>query len=151
MCGKPDVNIERMKEFCKFKFSGTTEKEETKEAFWRCLSEVCVQCVCFCVGQVFNLFVLPLFFLFSFSLQFSNRERCQLVRFACGLSRLPIGFHSSKKMQVVFEFGADTQLPRASTCFWTLYMPSYSSYEIMKLRLLTAILHCTDIDADYTI
>jgi len=84
--------------------------------------------------------------------EFSNKERCMFVRFTCGLSRLPTGYNPNKKLKIVLEqYQDDNSLPRAATCFWSLYMPRYSTKDIMKQRLLTAIVHCTDIDADYTI
>ncbi len=33
----------------------------------------------------------------------------------------------------------DDRLPRASTCFNTLYLPRYSSAELLRQRLLTAM------------
>ena len=38
-----------------------------------------------------------------------------------------------------FQRKMDQQLPTAQTCFFDLYLPSYSSEKIMKERLLTAI------------
>jgi hypothetical protein len=38
-----------------------------------------------------------------------------------------------------FQQKMDEQLPTAQTCFFDLYLPSYSSEEIMRARLLTAI------------
>ena len=120
-CGKPDVNVLQLQECTKVNLGNSEEDEKLRKDFWECLSE------------------------------FTNKERCLFVRFACGLSRLPVGYQPSKNLKIVFEFNEDDALPRASTCFWSLYLPRYSSKEIMKKRILTAIVHCTDIDADYTI
>eukprot|EP01119_Soliformovum_irregulare_P020806 TRINITY_DN6796_c0_g1_i1.p1 TRINITY_DN6796_c0_g1~~TRINITY_DN6796_c0_g1_i1.p1 ORF type:complete len:3271 (-),score=955.48 TRINITY_DN6796_c0_g1_i1:39-9716(-) len=122
-CGKPNVDVEALKTFCKLK--SHTDEHEAKlfDTFWECLSEM------------------------------TNRERCMFVRFTCGLSRLPSGYKTDKRLKIIFEHNDndDNSLPRASTCFWSIYIPKYSSKEIMKKRILTALVHCTDIDADYTI
>ena len=39
----------------------------------------------------------------------------------------------------LFQKKMDQQLPTAQTCFFDLYLPSYSSEKIMRERLLTAI------------
>ena len=38
-----------------------------------------------------------------------------------------------------FQEKMDSQLPTAQTCFFDLYLPSYSTEKIMKARLLCAI------------
>lgn len=46
---------------------------------------------------------------------------------------------------------ADSRLPHASTCFYWLFLPNYSSLAVMKERLLFAIEQCIDIDADFRV
>ena len=52
-------------------------------------------------------------------------------------------------------YGASTdlprRLPRASTCFWSFYLPRYSRKEIMRDRIITAITSCGDIDNDFLV
>ncbi|KAG5509633.1 hypothetical protein JKF63_06338 [Porcisia hertigi] len=45
----------------------------------------------------------------------------------------------------------DTRLPHASTCFYWLRLPCYSSASMMAQRLLLAIEQCVDIDADFRV
>ena len=40
------------------------------------------------------------------------------------------------------------RLPKADTCFFTLHLPAYSSCEVLRERIMYAIRHCTDMDAD---
>ncbi|CBZ24835.1 conserved hypothetical protein [Leishmania mexicana MHOM/GT/2001/U1103] len=45
----------------------------------------------------------------------------------------------------------DTRLPQASTCFYWLRLPCYSSTAVMARKLLFAIEQCVDIDADFRV
>lgn len=45
----------------------------------------------------------------------------------------------------------DLYLPHAQTCFFTLSLPAYSSREIMRMKLLYAIVNCKEIDADFIV
>ncbi|CAJ1041121.1 putative SPRY domain/HECT-domain (ubiquitin-transferase) [Leishmania shawi] len=45
----------------------------------------------------------------------------------------------------------DTRLPQASTCFYWLRLPCYSSASVMAQKLLFAIEQCVDIDADFRV
>ena len=40
------------------------------------------------------------------------------------------------------------RLPKADTCFFTLHLPAYSTSEVLRERIMYAIRHCTDMDAD---
>ncbi len=119
--GKPDVPITDLKNFVKFSGLSQPDRDRLIEYFWKCMEE------------------------------FTTKERCMFVRFACGLSRLPANFKSNRHMKVTFEENGENSLPRSSTCFWTCYLSNYPNQEIMKQKILTAISSCTDIDADYTI
>ena len=43
----------------------------------------------------------------------------------------------------------DISLPLSHTCFFTLDIPSYSSYDILFNKLLYAIKFCGEIDNDF--
>ena len=43
----------------------------------------------------------------------------------------------------------DISLPVSHTCFFTLDLPEYSSFEIMYKKLLYAIKFCGEIDGDF--
>ena len=47
------------------------------------------------------------------------------------------------------EGDADTRLPTASTCFFDLHLPRYTSAEALAERLKYAIYNCRGIDLDY--
>ncbi|CBH17265.1 hypothetical protein, conserved [Trypanosoma brucei gambiense DAL972] len=107
--------------------------------------------------------------------QFSRHERALFMRFVSGRERLPSGV----RLKVMLDTSAqqtrdergnnasgadnaensnmggdtfdDSRLPHASTCFYWLSLPRYSSVEVMRERLLFAIQHCLDIDADFMV
>ncbi|KAK7198895.1 HECT-domain (ubiquitin-transferase) [Novymonas esmeraldas] len=73
----------------------------------------------------------------------SDEDRTSLLRFTTGQSRLPL----KTKIKVTHNGSKDT-LPTSSTCFLALRLPSYSSADKMKERLLYAVRQCKAIDAD---
>ncbi|EPY15055.1 hypothetical protein STCU_12370 [Strigomonas culicis] len=73
----------------------------------------------------------------------TDEDRTLLLRFITGQSRLPL-----KSRIKVQHSGNKNTLPTSSTCFFTLRLPSYSSDQKMKERLLYASRQCKAIDAD---
>ncbi|KAG5467679.1 hypothetical protein CUR178_01326 [Leishmania enriettii] len=73
----------------------------------------------------------------------TDEDRTLLLRFTTGQSRLPL----KTKIKVTHTGSKDT-LPTSSTCFFALRLPSYSSAEKMKERILYAVRQCKAIDAD---
>ncbi|CAE7917480.1 UPL2, partial [Symbiodinium sp. KB8] len=71
----------------------------------------------------------------------SNEDLSNFVRFVWGRSRLPkpSEWGTDKPFKLTKRGGGDDQLPLAHTCFNQLELPDYSSEEVMKQRLLTAI------------
>lgn len=45
----------------------------------------------------------------------------------------------------------DTRLPQATTCYFTLKMPNYTTYEVLAEKLRYVITNCSEIDADFTV
>ena len=43
----------------------------------------------------------------------------------------------------------DMQMPTSSTCYFTLNLPNYSTYEILREKLRYVINNCSAIDADF--
>ena len=43
----------------------------------------------------------------------------------------------------------DGMLPVSHTCFFSLDMPMYSTYEILRSKVLFAIVNCQAIDTDF--
>ncbi|PBJ68996.1 hypothetical protein BCY84_20474 [Trypanosoma cruzi cruzi] len=73
----------------------------------------------------------------------TDEDRMLLLRFTTGQTRLPL-----KEAIKVQRNGAHDSLPTSSTCFFTLRLPSYSSYESMREKILYAIRQCKAIDTD---
>ncbi|RNF05442.1 transferase [Trypanosoma rangeli] len=73
----------------------------------------------------------------------TDEDRMLLLRFTTGQTRLPL--RESIKVQ---QSGTHDSLPTSSTCFFTLRLPSYSSYDAMREKILYAIRQCKAIDTD---
>merc|ERR1740129_2204061 len=74
--------------------------------------------------------------------EFTPEERCKLLHFATGSSRLPCGgFPSLSHPFKVDVRGSESEdhLPQAHTCVNSLVFPAYSSKEILKKKLVQAI------------
>jgi hypothetical protein len=86
---------------------------------------------------------------------FSDAERASFLQFAWARSRLPDDASDATKpldqksyrMQLAIEdvlgpggqAALDQRLPHSETCFFNLALPKYSSPEIMRAKLLTAM------------
>ena len=79
--------------------------------------------------------------------EFSAEERSMYLRFVWGRSRLPLTSkdftqkHTIESMKKV-TCDANMMLPVAHTCFFSIELPRYTSYEILKAKLLYAITNC---------
>lgn len=87
--------------------------------------------------------------------EFSDAQKSSFLRFVWGRSRLPT--HAADFTQDFKISGlpkaagrADLYLPIAHTCFFSIDLPTYSSRDVMRDKLLYAITHCQSIDADNT-
>ncbi len=70
----------------------------------------------------------------------SNHDRAQYVRFAWGRARLPPrGSKWTNKHCLTRSSASEDKLPVAHTCFFSLELPLYSTDDILRKRLLTAI------------
>ncbi|CDW82480.1 hect e3 ubiquitin [Stylonychia lemnae] len=78
---------------------------------------------------------------------FNDEERSQYLKFVWGRARLPSSTDQKHKI-VSMTFVANACLPVSHTCFFTLDMPRYPTFEIARDRILFAIKFCGDIDAD---
>jgi hypothetical protein len=108
----------------------------------------------------------------------NEEERGLLLRFVWGRSRLP---HATEFKNIFFTIQpfmktaqardtravspretntvsprptvpeSDSYLPEAQTCFFSLALPVYSSYEVMRAKLLYAVTTCREIDTDFTV
>ncbi|TMW60609.1 hypothetical protein Poli38472_000651 [Pythium oligandrum] len=87
--------------------------------------------------------------------EFTDEQKSSFLRFVWGRSRLPT--HAADFTQDFKISGlpkatgrADQYLPIAHTCFFSIDLPSYSTRDVMRDKLLYAITHCQSIDADNT-
>ncbi|KAJ6593931.1 hypothetical protein B0H19DRAFT_1215807 [Mycena capillaripes] len=78
---------------------------------------------------------------------FNRDERAKVLSFATGTSKVPLGgFTDLQGVQGVQRFsihrayGDSDRLPQAHTCFNQIDLPQYSSYEMLRQRLLLAII-----------
>jgi hypothetical protein len=86
---------------------------------------------------------------------FTRHERALFLRFISGRERLPANLRL-KIMSSASNSAGDTacddeHLPHASTCFYWLSLPKYSSKDVLREKLLFAISQCVDIDADFRV
>jgi len=73
------------------------------------------------------------------------------LRFVWGRSRLPLtasGFTKKFKINPLYRDPPDHHLPEAHTCFFTIDLPKYSTYEVTREKVLYAIRNCFAIDMD---
>ena len=67
----------------------------------------------------------------------------QLLKFATGSSRAPIGGLAELKFKIQRNGGDSLQLPTSHTCFNTLLLPDYGdNYDKLAERLGRAVLEC---------
>ena len=72
---------------------------------------------------------------------FSHEDRAMFIRFVWGRNRLPQRGQPWPQ-RFVIEHARDAsegQLPETHTCFFSIELPAYSSEQMMRDRLLTAI------------
>ncbi|KYK63096.1 HECT-domain (ubiquitin-transferase) domain-containing protein, partial [Toxoplasma gondii TgCatPRC2] len=106
---------------------------------------------------------------------FTKKEKQMFLRFVSGRSRLPrswvagdpsasshkfeihimrdeealeIQDASLRSVRVAEHQTVDDRLPTASTCFFMIKLPKYSSKEVLRQKLKLAITSCVDIDLD---
>jgi hypothetical protein len=85
--------------------------------------------------------------------EMSNDEKTMFLRFVWARSRMPA---TAQDLPMNFKLcaattpaaEADRYLPHAQTCFFLLSLPSYSSKEVLRDKLLYAIKNSPNMDAD---
>lgn len=83
---------------------------------------------------------------------FTSEERQLFLRYVWGRNRLPTTESDwTSSFTINRMHGAsDETLPVAHTCFFSIDLPSYSSYAILRRKLLYAIQNCQAIDIDFS-
>jgi len=81
---------------------------------------------------------------------FNTEERQMFLRFVWGRSRLPVTDSDWTQNFTLHALKAgDDKLPISHTCFFSLDLPNYSTYEILRQKLLFACFNCMAIDIDF--
>jgi len=82
---------------------------------------------------------------------FNTNERQAFIRFVWGRSRLPLSDSDWTQNFTIHALRAgDDKLPISHTCFFSLELPMYSSYKVMRKKILFAIFNCQAIDIDFS-
>lgn len=124
ICGRGEVDVDLLRQCTEYS-EGCEESMPHVEHFWEVLKEM------------------------------SSEDRTSFLRFVWARSRMPNSakdFPMNFKLQSAHDPGArvspDTYLPHAQTCFFALRLPTYSSKEILRAKLLYAIQNSPNMDAD---
>ena len=120
-CGKPILNLTILKQFTEYQ--GYSADDPVIINFWKALEE------------------------------FSNEDRVAYLKYVWGRTRLPDP-NVYKFTHTITKMGSsipDKRLPTATTCYFTLKLPKYSTYEILKEKLKYVIANCSEIDTDFTV
>jgi len=83
---------------------------------------------------------------------FNIEERQLFLRFVWGRSRLPVSesdWTQPFTINALNAAGPDT-LPLSHTCFFSIDLPPYNSYDKLREKILYAIINCQAIDIDFT-
>jgi len=81
---------------------------------------------------------------------FNTEERQMFLRFVWGRSRLPVADSDwTQQFTIHILRAGDDKLPIAHTCFFSLELPNYSTYEVLRKKILFAIFNCMAIDVDF--
>jgi HECT-domain (ubiquitin-transferase)/SPRY domain len=119
VCGNPEVDVDLLKQVVEYE--GYSATDNVIGFFWETLNEM------------------------------TNDERKQFLQFVWARNRLPMreaDFDAPFKIQKD-TLKTDQALPSASTCFFTLTLPDYSSQEILREKLLFAINNVTTMETDF--
>lgn len=129
VCGQPKIDINLLKRMTVY--SDCSENDAHIQYFWEVLND------------------------------FSDEQRSDYLKFVWGRARLPMDRESWDQPHKISSFyppraaygrpemRPDDMLPYAHTCYFSLDLPSYSSKEVMRRKLLYAV-QCTEIDGDQT-
>lgn len=120
-CGTPTLNIDILRQCTEYQ--NYRSDDSVIENFWKALES------------------------------FSNEDKVSYLKYVWGRSRLPDPniFPFSHIISRMTHSSPDTRLPAATTCFFTLKLPAYSSVEVMAEKLRYVIQNCAEIDADFTV
>mmetsp|Transcript_66378 Transcript_66378/g.110341 ORF Transcript_66378/g.110341 Transcript_66378/m.110341 type:complete len:96 (-) Transcript_66378:9-296(-) len=76
---------------------------------------------------------------------FDETMRLRLLQWCTALSALPVGGLRENKIRLrLYEGADDSTLPETHTCTHELHLPDYSSFELLRDKLLLALSHIND-------
>jgi hypothetical protein len=118
--GKTETDVEYLKRFTNYCDHFNRSDSKCKQWFWEIMHEM------------------------------TEEDRQLYLRFVNGQAKLPSDLNSlSYKHELRGKGGSgDGSLPEAHTCYNQLDCPEYSSKEIMRMRITTAIRWCGEVDND---
>jgi len=123
ICGDPEVlDIQQLKEHANYE-GGIQPDDKHATYFWRTLEEL------------------------------KPEEHAQFLRFAWARSRMPL---SGNTRSLTIQGpppnsydNPDQYHPTTRTCFFSISLPRYTSYEAAKEKIMYAIKHCKEMDNDF--
>ena len=82
--------------------------------------------------------------------EMTDEEKQLYLKFVWGRSRLPAETTSIRDRHTLYfcRSRGDKDFPEAHTCFFQLDLPNYTTDEICRQRMITAITMCGEIDGD---
>jgi len=119
VCGSPDIDLVALRKHTNYQ--GCKPHQPVVKNLWKCLES------------------------------FTREERQLFIRFVWGRSRLPLSDSDWSHNFVVSLLPTtnDDKLPISHTCFFSLELPNYSSYKVMRKKVLFAITNTQAIDVDF--
>ena len=76
-------------------------------------------------------------------------DQAAFLKFTWGRTRLPLSSETfTQKMKLTQRSSSPDAFPISHTCFFEIEIPVYTSKEIMREKIMYAIIHCTSIDGD---
>ena len=80
----------------------------------------------------------------------NEKERIMYLKFVSGRSRLPKSNLGFKYRHIICNAFRENKngFPKATTCFFRLYLPKYDNKELFLEKMKYAIMNCTEIDTD---
>jgi hypothetical protein len=112
--GRPEIDVPSLREAVLWEGGSGRQFQKIQAWFWDCVRDM------------------------------DQKDRSHLLRFGTARSRMPTGGRSRAEfhMRVTIYLHRVDQLPEAHTCFSQLVLWDYTTFEIMKARILTAIREC---------
>lgn len=123
VCGQAHIDIDTLRFMAVYE--GYAPSDRVIQQFWQCLES------------------------------FTMEERAKFLFFVSGKVRLPSNISEWDRRFKITQCPAahrqpDKYLPISHACFNSLELPAYTSYEVMRDRLLYSITQCNTVDADTT-